>query len=178
MKVIVLVGGISRKSLNKRLFAEVEKLAGDFFEFTVFDISTLPFFSQDDENTPPQSVVDLKKLATESDAVLIVTPEYNRSIPGVLKNALDWGSRPPSQNVWTDKSAAIMGASTGAIGTFGAQQHLRSICANLDLHVMDQPVFYFDASVNMDANGLKEHAVGFVTHFLSSFEEWIKVIRG
>ena len=98
-KVMVLIGGISKNSLNKRFFAAVESLGDTSFEFTVFDIASLPFYSQDIENEPPQSVLELRKLATAADGVLIVTPEYNRSIPGVLKNALDWGSRPPGQNI-------------------------------------------------------------------------------
>lgn len=177
MKVMVLIGGISTGSLNKRFFAAVEKLGGTSLEFTVFDISALPFYSQDIETDPPQSVAELKKLAAESDAVLIVTPEYNRSIPGVLKNALDWGSRPPAQSIWSGKPAAIMGASIGAIGTFGAQQHLRNICSHLNIHVMDQPVVYFNASTGMDGDNLTESSAAFMRKFLTAFEKWIGIFK-
>lgn len=175
MKVAVLIGGISRGSLNRRLFGEVEKHNATSLEFDVAEIDSLPFYSQDTENTPPESVGRFRQLIASSDAVLIVTPEYNRSIPGVLKNAIDWGSRPPGQSVWTGKPAAVMGASGGAIGTFGAQQHLRAICSQLDMPVMNQPTLYFNASTGMDENGLTEKSAGYVRKFLTAFEKWIGV---
>ncbi len=177
MKVMVLIGGISAGSLNRRFFEAVAALGGTSLEFTVADIASLPFYSQELENDPPQSVATLKKLAEESDAVLIVTPEYNRSIPGVLKNALDWGSRPPGKNVWAHKPTAIMGASIGPIGTFGAQQHLRNICSFLDMPVMNQPAVYFNASTGMEGERLTESAAKFMRTFLAAFEEWIAVFR-
>ncbi len=184
MNVMVLIGGISTNSLNKRFFAALEKLPeANGFDFTVFDIASLPFYSQDVENTPPESVLALSELAAASDGVLIVTPEYNRSIPGVLKNALDWGSRPPGANIWAHKPTAIIGASTGAIGTFGAQQHLRNICSWLDMPVMNQPTVYFNASTGMmdaagrttaDGDRLYESSAGFLGSFLDAFARWIK----
>ena len=174
---MVMIGGISEGSLNKRFFAAVEKLGGTSLSFTVFDIASLPYFSQDTEADPPQSVAALRNLARESDAMLIVTPEYNRSIPGVLKNALDWGSRPPAENVWAHKPTAVMGASGGAIGTFGAQQHLRNICSFLDMRVMNQPTVYFNASTGMEGGELTESSAGFMRKFLSAFEEWVKIFR-
>lgn len=187
MKVIVLIGGISADSLNKRFFEAVARLATETeaakaLDFKVFDIASLPFFSQDIENDPPASVAELHSLAASSDAVLIVTPEYNRSIPGVLKNALDWGSRPAGRNVWAGKPTAIMGASSGAIGTFGAQQHLRNICSFLDMRVMNQPTVYFNGSTGMtDASGkpavegtlLTDGSAKFMSTFLVAFEKWI-----
>lgn len=193
-KVIVLIGGISENSLNRRFFEAVKVLAapsgppdgaGSSLDFTVFDIAGLPFFSQDIENDPPAAVVMLRELAASSDAVLIVTPEYNRSIPGVLKNALDWGSRPPGRNVWAHKPTAIMGAATGGIGTFGAQQHLRNICSWLDMSVLNQPAVYFNASAGMtDASGtptadgdrLTESSAAFLRKFLTAFEHWIALL--
>ncbi len=182
MKVIVLIGGISKNSLNKRFFAAVEGLGEKSLEFTVFDIARLPFYSQDIENEPPASVAELRKLAADADAVLIVTPEYNRSIPGVLKNALDWGSRPYGMNIWARKPTAIMGATTGGVGTFGAQQHLRNICSWLDMPVMNQPAVYFNASTGMmdaagnptaDGDRLTDSSAAFLRKFLSAFEAWI-----
>ncbi len=176
-KVMVLIGGISADSLNKKFFAAVEKLGGTSLEFTVADIASLPFYSQDLEADPPQSVVELKNLAGKSDAVLIVTPEYNRSIPGVLKNALDWGSRPYGKSVWTHKPTAIMGASSGPIGTFGAQQHLRNICSYLEMPVMSQPEVYFNASTGMKDESLTESSAKFMHKFLAAFEEWISIFN-
>jgi chromate reductase len=154
-------------------------------EFTPFDIAQLPFYSQDIENDPPQGVVAMREFAAASDAVLIVTPEYNRSIPGVLKNALDWGSRPPGHNIWARKPTAIMGATTGGVGTFGAQQHLRNICSWLDMPVMNQPAVYFNASTGLaDASGaptadgdrLTDASAAFLRKFLAAFEQWIALL--
>ncbi len=177
MKIMVLIGGISADSLNKRFFAAVEKLGVASIEFTVADIASLPFYSQDIEAAPPQSAVALRELARESDAVLIVTPEYNRSIPGVLKNALDWGSRPYGKNAWAHKPTAIIGASPGPIGTFGAQQHLRNICSYLDMPVMSQPEVYFNASTGMDGDSLTESSAAFMRKFIAAFEKWIGIFK-
>jgi chromate reductase len=201
-KVMVLVGGICRNSLNRRFFEAVAALDtgtgtgagtgagastnGKRFEFTVFDITRLPYYSQDLEMSPPASVVEMKQLAAAADAILIVTPEYNRSIPGVLKNALDWGSRPHGSSVWPGKPTAIMGAAAGAIGTFGAQQHLRNILSHLDMPVMNQPAVYFNAvtgmmtaegTVSPDGDRLTESSAKFLTTFLTAFEQWIARFR-
>jgi chromate reductase len=178
MKTAVLIGGISHDSLNRHLFAEVAKLNETLLTFAVADIAALPFFSQDIELDPPQSVVEFKELIVSAEAVLIVTPEYNRSIPGVLKNALDWASRPAGQNLWAGKPAAVMGAATGVIGTFGAQQHLRQVCVQLDMPVMNQPTVYFNASSGMDAEGhLTERSAEFLRTFLTAFEQWALLFR-
>ena len=186
MRVMVLIGGVSAGSLNRRFFEAVKALdEGSAFEFRVFDIASLPLYSQDLEVAPPASVIALKEMAAASDGVLIVTPEYNRSIPGVLKNALDWGSRisgPPAGNIWAGKPTAIMGATTGAMGTFGAQQHLRNICSWLNMPVMNQPTVYFNASSGMmnrageptpDGNRLTDSSAAFLGKFLAAFEAWI-----
>ncbi len=182
MKVMVLIGGVSAGSLNRRFFEAVAALGGTALEFSVFDITSLPFYSQDIENTPPASVTAMRELAAASDGVLIVTPEYNRSIPGVLKNALDWGSRPPGRNVWARKPTAVMGATPGGVGTFGAQQHLRNICSWLDMPVMNQPAVYFNATTGMmnasgtptaDGDRLTESSAAFMRKFLAAFEAWI-----
>jgi chromate reductase len=182
MKVMVLVGGISAGSLNRRFFEAVARVAADAFEFQVFEIAALPFYSQDIENDLPAEVLRLREMAAAADGVLIVTPEYNRSIPGVLKNALDWGSRPPGHGIWGGKPTAIMGATGGGIGTFGAQQHLRSICSQLDMPVMNQPTLYFNAAtglansdgvVGADGDRIAEVSVPFVQKFLAAFAAWI-----
>lgn len=175
--VLTLVGGISKDSINKRLYREVVKLNTQNIVFDTFDISILPFYSQDIENNYPPNVVELKNRIKNSDAILFITPEYNRTIPAVLKNAIELGSRPYGDNVFNGKPAATMGASSGSIGTFGAQQHLRNICSALNMHLMSQPEFYFNASVAMDENGVKAESVDFVKKFLKSFEEWIDIFK-
>ncbi|GHT88777.1 FMN reductase [Bacteroidia bacterium] len=173
LNVLALIGGISKNSLNKRLYAEVVKHNTTSLSFQTFDIASLPFFSQDIENNPPENVVNFQNLVQKADAVLLITPEYNRSFPGVLKNAIDWCSRPPGKNLWKRKPAALMGASPGKIGTFGAQQHLKNVCCFLDMALMNQPEFYLEASSSMDENGLLAGSVEFLQKYLTAFEEWI-----
>ncbi|MDR3330994.1 MAG: NAD(P)H-dependent oxidoreductase, partial [Synergistaceae bacterium] len=140
LRIFTLVGGISRDSLNQKLFEFFKEAAGGM-DLDQFDIKSLPFFSQDIENDPPERVRDLKSRIKSCDGVLIVTPEYNRSFPGVLKNALDWGSRPHGQGVWGGKPVGLIGTSPGAMGTFGAQSQMRQILSFLDMRIMCQPEF-------------------------------------
>lgn len=171
--VVALVGGISKESINQRLFHEVVRLNTQNIVFETFDISTLPFYCQDIENNYPPNVVKLKNMIKDADAILFITPEYNRTMPAVLKNAIDLVSRPYGDNSFANKPAAIMGASSGSIGTFGAQQHLRNCCSFLNLHVMSQPEFYFNASASMTENGVTDKSADFLRGFLKNFEEWI-----
>jgi chromate reductase len=171
--VLALIGGISQNSLNKRLYDEFVKINTTSLQFSTFDISRLPFFSQDLENNLPKIVTDFKQAVSNAGAVFIITPEYNRSYPAVLKNALDWGSRPSGKSIWAQKPAAIAGASTGKIGTFGAQQHLRNICSFLDMKLMHQPEFYFDASTSIVDGKLTDSSAAFLKKFLEAFEKWV-----
>jgi chromate reductase len=174
MKVLAIVGGISKDSLNKKLFNSFKELAPKTIQFSTFNIEELPYFSQDLEKDLPASVQQFKEMIRNSDAILFITPEYNRSMPGVLKNSLDWGSRPYGQSAWDGKAAAVSGASTGNIGTFGAQHHLRSTLAYLNVKVMGQPEFYFNGSKSFDQNGkmVDESNRKFVEKFLLAFEKW------
>lgn len=125
MKILTLTGGILKDSMNKKLFELIKPLAPSEFEFEIFDISGLPYFSQDIENDMPESAKNFKNAITLSDAVLfitpVITPEYNRSMPGVLKNAIDFASRPYGKNVWAGKPADVLGAAVGPSGAFGGQ---------------------------------------------------------
>jgi chromate reductase len=173
LKVLALLGGISSNSLTKRLYNEIVKHNPTSLVFQTFDLSSMPYFSQDIENNPPENVVSFQNAVRNADAVLFITPEYNRSYPGVLKNAIDWCSRPPGHNLWSRKPAAIMGASPGKIGSFGAQQHLKHVCAFLDMDVMNQPEFYLESSTAMNENGIVPQSLGFVQNYIRSFAEWI-----
>ena len=173
INTLVLVGGISQKSLNKRLFNEIVKHDNGEFSFLTFEIENLPYFSQDIEYDRPPVVEEFKVLIRNAQAVLLITPEYNRSFPGVLKNALDWGSRPYGDNSWSGKPTAILGVSTGALGTFGAQNHLRAVCSFLNMHIMSQPEFYGSGPVLMHDNGLTEKSIPFVQNYLASFKKWV-----
>ncbi|MDR0941114.1 MAG: NAD(P)H-dependent oxidoreductase [Bacteroidales bacterium] len=174
IKTLVLVGGISKNSLNQRLFNEIEKHYHGALAFTQFAIEKLPYYSQDIDNGTLPIVNEFKAVIKNSQAVLLITPEYNRSFPGVLKNALDWGSRPYEQNTWGGKPAAIMGASVGKLGTFAAQGQLRAVCSFLNMHVMNQPEFYGTAQTLLDETGLIDKALPFVQKYLDSFEQWVR----
>lgn len=175
-KVLALVGGISKDSLNKKFYNALKENAPSGFEVDTFDISLLPFFSQDIEKDAPKIVKDFKQRIKDCDAVLIITPEYNRSMPGVLKNAIDWGSRPHPDNSWEGKKGAITGASSGSIGTFGAQQHLRQVMAHLNVQMLCQPEFYFNGSKAFDENGklTEERTKEFIGKFWKGFQEFAK----
>lgn len=172
-KTLALVGGISRGSLNKKFYNSIRELAPEGFEIDTFDIAKLPFFSQDLEMDPPDIVSEFKERIRESENVLFITPEYNRSFPGVLKNAIDWGSRPYGMNLWAKKPAAVIGASVGSIGTFGAQHHLRQVLAYLDMVVLGQPEFYFNASTAFNEEGklVNEKTKELLTKFFDAFYE-------
>jgi NAD(P)H-dependent FMN reductase len=175
MKVLVVVGGLSRNSLNRKLCLAAEQLAPDDFTFEEFNIANLPFFNQDLEEALPEMVVEFKQKLKECDAVLIVTPEYNHSIPAVIKNAIDWGSRPYGLNLWEHKIIALMGASIGNIGTYGAQQHLRAILSYLNAYTMEQPEFYLNGSKVFDNEGhlIDEKTSEKIKSFWQHFENWV-----
>src|SRR5689334_17783709 len=141
-KVAVLVGSIRPNSTNLQFARALEKLALGRLQFDFIDLGALPFYDETLWNDPPPAVVDLKERITAADGILFVTPEYNRSIPGVLKNAIDWPSRPFGKSVWEGKPAAIVGATAGATGTAQAQAQLRSILVILGMAVMGRPEVY------------------------------------
>ena len=143
----------------------------------MFDLEGIPGFNQDDEKSPPAKVVDLKQRIRESDAVLFVTPEYNYSVPGVLKNAIDWASRPYGDSAWNGKPAAIMGASVGAIATARAQYHLRQMMVFLNMHPLNQPeVMIGNCADKFNENGelTDETTKGFMRDQLQKLVEWSK----
>ncbi|KAF0811611.1 Chromate reductase [Andreprevotia sp. IGB-42] len=178
-KVLALVGGISSTSINQSLFRALQKLAPAGYELTQFDIKTLPYFSQDLEADPPQEAKTLREQVQAADAILFITPEYNRSIPGVLKNAIDWASRPYGQSKWDGKTAGVLGASVGAIGTFGAQHHLRQTLAYLNLRVLGQPEAYLNISQSLENGEItNEKTLEFLRGYWQTFSEWVEHNRG
>jgi chromate reductase len=134
--VALIVGSNRRQSLNRKLALALAKLGVDQFDFVPVQIDDLPMYNQDLESATPASVLRFKGEVRGADALLVVTPEHNRSLPAVLKNAIDWGSKPTSENVWKGKPAAITGTSPGAIGTAVGQQHLRQILGDIGCMVM------------------------------------------
>jgi chromate reductase, NAD(P)H dehydrogenase (quinone) len=141
-RIAVMVGSLRQDSLNRRLALALAALAPENFSFHHSRIDDLPLYNQDDDNRPGEAVRRLKTEISAAQGVLFVTPEYNRSVPGVLKNAIDLASRPYGQSAWAGKPAGVIGVSVGAIGTSMAQQHLRNILAYLDMPTMGQPEAY------------------------------------
>ena len=139
MKVGVIVGSLRAESINRALSRALVKLAPGAWTFEQVEIGDLPLYNQDNDGSPPAAAVRLKQHIEAMDALMFVTPEYNRSIPGVLKNALDTASRPYGKNSFAGKPAGVIGASIGSIGTALAQQHLRNVLAYLDVPTMGQP---------------------------------------
>lgn len=175
-KVAVLVGSVRLNSTNLQFARALEKLALGRLVFDYVDVGSLPFYDETLWESPPEAVLKLKQQIAEADAVLIVTPEYNRSIPGVLKNALDWPSRPFGQSVWEGKPAAIVGATGGQSGTAAAQVHLRSIAVVLGLALMGRPEVYQIVKPGLiDENHLitDERTRLFLAKWVDAFVGWI-----
>lgn len=140
LKIAVVVGSLRAQSYNRRLAGALIRLpVAEGHEFTFADIGALPLYNQDEDGDQPQAVKALKALISGSDGVLFVTPEYNRSMPGVLKNALDHASRPYGTSAWAGKPAGVIGVSPGKTGTALSQQHLRNVLAYLDMPALGQP---------------------------------------
>ncbi len=176
LKIAVIVGSLRRDSFNRRLANALAKLGPSDFAFTQLPIHDLPLYNQDDDGQPGEPVVRLKAQIAASQGVLFVTPEYNRSIPGVLKNAIDQASRPYGQSAWAGKPAGVLGASVGAIGTSMAQQHLRNILAYLDMPTLGQPEAFIHANAGLfDSNGqLGESPKKFLQAWMDRYVVWVK----
>jgi len=155
MKIAVIVGSLQENSYNKKLAKNLEAVAPEGVEFRYVD-SNLPLFSEDLEKTYPTEAQAAKDIVNAADAVLFVTPEYNRSVPGVLKNAIDWMSRPYGTSAFKGKPAGIVGATINIAGTAAAQAHLRSILVFLEMRTMGQPEIYFPSVTPelFDENGI------------------------
>lgn len=175
-KVAVIVGSLRKDSFNAKLADAVAKLAPDDFEFNRVSIADLPLYNQDDDGNQAASVKRMKDEVAAAQAVLFVTPEYNRSVPGVLKNALDQGSRPYGQNVWAGKPAGVVGISIGAIGTALAQQHLRNVLVFLDMPTLNQPEIFLQMKDDLfDENGeIGPRSRKFLQGWMDNFVAWVK----
>jgi chromate reductase, NAD(P)H dehydrogenase (quinone) len=153
-RILGIAGSLRRESYNRSALRAATQLVPDGATLDTFEIDGIPGFSQDDEHNPPAKIVELKKKIREADAILFVTPEYNYSVPGVLKNVIDWASRPYGDSAWAGKPVAIMGASVGMIGTARAQYHLRQMFVFLDMYPVNQPeVMISNAAERFDKQG-------------------------
>jgi chromate reductase len=175
-RVAVVVGSLRKDSLNRKMAKTLAAIAPPSLSLEIVEIGQLPHYNQDDDAAPPAASVAFKEKISGADAVLFVTPEYNRSVPGVLKNAIDIGSRPYGKSAWKGKPAAVMTVSPGAIGGFGANHHLRQSLVFLDMPAMAQPEAYIGAASELfdDAGGLKKpETKQFLDKFLAAFAAWI-----
>jgi chromate reductase len=153
VKILGIAGSLRKASFNKAALRAAQKLVPEGTSLDILDIDGLPGFNQDDEKNPPAKVVEMKAKIRAADAILLSTAEYNYSIPGVLKNAIDWASRPYGDSAWKGKPVAIMGASVGVIGTARAQYHLRQVFVFLDMDAVNQPEVMINASKSFDDQG-------------------------
>jgi chromate reductase, NAD(P)H dehydrogenase (quinone) len=180
IRILGIAGSLRRNSYNRSALRAAQQLVPPDATLEVFELDGIPVFSEDEERQPPAKVVELKKRIREADAVLFVTPEYNYSIPGGLKNAIDWASRPYGDSAWTDKPAAIMGASIGAHGTARAQYHLRQVFVFLNVHALNQPeVMIANASQNFDGEGnlTNETTKTSIRQLLSNLVSWTRGLQ-
>ncbi len=178
-KVAVLVGSLRKDSYNKRLMHAVEKLAPAGFRFKQVRIDDLPLYSQDFDLNYPPNALRLKQDIEEAHALLFITPEYNRSIPGVLKNAIDLASRPWNTNSFAGKPAAVIGTSVGSLGTALAQEHLRSILYFLNVPVLRKPEIYLhfhDEIITADGTIANDSTRELMQRFVDAYIAWVKHI--
>ena len=175
-QIAVLVGSLRKDSFNRQLANAMVKLALADFTFKQVEIGDLPLYNQDDDGQQAASVKRLKAEITAAQGLLFVTPEYNRSVPGVLKNAIDHASRPYGQSVWAGKPAGVLGVSIGAIGTALAQQHLRNILAYLDVPTMGQPEAFIQAKEGLfdGSGGIGPGSKEFLQGWMNKYVEWVK----
>src|SRR5215213_6332301 len=179
-KIAIIVGSLREGSINRKVARSICGITGDNLDCSMVEIADLPLYNQDLDGDSPAQWVRFREQIAGADGILFCTPEYNRGVPGVLKNAVDVGSRPYGQSVFHKKPAAIVSASPGAIGGFGANHQLRQACVFLDMPVMQQPEAYlghvnddsFDADGHLKEGPLKE----LVATLAHAFHDWVDVI--
>lgn len=154
LTILGIAGSLRKASYNRSALREAQRLVPPGARLEIFDLDGIPLFNEDEEKNVPRRVAEFKQRIRAADAILIVTPEYNYSIPGPLKNAIDWASRPYGDSAWNGKPVAVMGASVGATGTARAQYHLRQSFVFLNMHAVNQPeVMIGNAGQKFDGNG-------------------------
>jgi chromate reductase, NAD(P)H dehydrogenase (quinone) len=178
--ILGIAGSLRKESFNRGLLRAAQGLTPEGARIDVFEINDIPSFNQDDEGNPPAKVAELKQRVRSADAILIVTPEYNYSVPGVLKNAIDWASRPYGDSAWNGKPVAIMGATVGTIGTARAQYHLRQMFVFLNMYAVNQPeVMLANAHKHFDEQGnlTDETAKKLIRQLLEELVNWTKRLQ-
>jgi chromate reductase len=174
--VAVIVGSLRKDSINRQLANALAQLAPGSLKLSEVEIGHLPIYNQDSDDAPPPVWTSFRERIRATDAILFVTPEHNRSVPAALKNAIDIGSRPYGKNAWNGKPGAVVSASPGAIGGFGANHHLRQSLVFLNVPAMPQPEAYLGGADKLfDADGklVNEGTRKFLQQFMNAFEAWI-----
>ena len=180
-RIAIIVGSLRKDSINRKVAKSLCAFAGDKLDCEIVEIGDLPLYNQDYDSDSPEPFVRFRERIAAADGILFVTPEYNRGVPGVLKNAIDIGSRPYGHSVWDKKPAAIVSASPGSIGGFGANHQLRQACVFLNMPVMQQPEAYLGhvGDDSYEADGcLKEGQLkGLIVKLASAFADWVEMIQ-
>jgi chromate reductase len=176
IKIAVIIGSLRQDSLNRKLALAIAHLAPSDFTFEHLRIDDLPLYNQDHDGNQAEPVKRLKTEIAAADALLFVTPEYNRSISGVMKNAIDNASRPYGQSAWAGKPAGVVGVSVGTIGTALAQQHLRNVLAYLDVPTMGQPEVFLQNKEGLfdDKGHIAESSKQFLQSWVDRYVGWVK----
>lgn len=180
-KIAVLVGSLRHDSINRKMAKALIALQPDSLQLEIVEIGQLSMYNQDLDDNPPREWTEFKSKLNSCDGVLFVTPEYNRSIPGVLKNALDVASRPYGKSAWNGKPAAVVSVSPGAVGGFGANHHLRQSLVFLNMPVMQQPEAYIgrgDKLFNEQGELVNDSSREFLGGFMRSFATWLERFPG
>lgn len=180
LHILGIAGSLRRGSYNRAALSAAARMAPAGSAVEIANIGEIPLFNQDQERQMPSAVLDFKQRVSEADAILIATPEYCYSIPGVLKNAMDWASRPYGESAWRGKPVAIMGVSEGTYGTILAQQHLRQIFVDLKMFPVNEPeVMICDAAKHFDKDGdISDHSTkGLIRQLLQNLVDWTIRLR-
>lgn len=176
--IAVIVGSLRKESLNRKIARTLLELAPPPLKLEIIEIGALPLYNQDfDSGTPPPAYAEFRERVKRADGIVFVTPEYNRSVPAPLKNAIDVGSRPYGQSVWSRKPVAVISGSPGAIGGFGANHHLRQSFVFLDMPAMQQPEAYIGAADKLfDEAGrmINEATRAFLGKFMQAYANWLE----
>lgn len=176
-KIAVLVGSLRKESYNRKIANELIRLSQTNLEMEIVEIGNLPLYNEDLDQNPPQEWTDFRAKVKASDGVLFVSPEYNRTIPGALKNAIDVGSRPYGSSVWQSKPGAVVTASPSSLGAFGANHNIRQAVVFLDVFMMAQPEAYIGNAAEIfkeDGTTVVEATEKFLRGFVESYQKWVE----
>jgi len=179
-KIGILIGSLRKDSYNKQMASSLIKTAPASLSFEIIQIGNLPLYNEDlEQDNPPAEWVDFRNKIRDLDGVLFFTPEYNRSIPAALKNAIDVGSRPPGQSVWSGKPGGVVSVSSGRLSAFGANHILRQSMVFLDVPMMQQPEAYFGNAKNLfdETGNPDERTARLLKSFGDAFAKWVYLIK-